>query len=360
MKRDARALKQRLSGRWLAAYQSLAPELAAACAAPGKNVTCPFEGKPRGFRLFADANETGGGVKQNQGAMSDGITLLMALRGWDFVTTFDELTQWLDGGTVAIPSTRWPMTDEWTQAQEDHRREWLQTLWDTAVPLTSPQATPARVYLRSRQLGAAMTFCHGLRFHHNVVYRTDDHTELGRFPALLGYVRNNDGLPVALHRTYLYPTGVKLNIDSHPARKLTPSVKRASKGRVIRLAPSGEVLGVAEGIETALSVMLGTDKYLGYRVPTWACLSASMMPAFRPPPGVRHVMIFSDFDLSGVGQKAAQSLASTLQQEGYSTSVHVPRLGTTHAHKSCDFADVWAREPSHFLTLEPSIRQFAA
>ena len=360
MKRNSRALKQRLSGRWLAALQSLAPELTDACSVPGRNVTCPFEGKPEGFRLFPDANETGGGVKQNEGPMPDGITLLMALRGWDFVTTFDELTRWLDGSSSVRPSISPQSISQWNPDQEDQRRNWLQSMWDEALPITSPLATAAKVYLRSRRLGEALGFACGLRFHPNLIYRSDARVELGRFPAILGYVRNNQGLPVAIHRTYLRATGVKLNLEGQPARKLTPSVKRATKGRVIRLAKAGDVLGVAEGIETALSVMLGTEKYLGYRVPTWACLSASMMPAFRPPEGVRHVMIFGDSDQSGAGQQAAHTLASRLQKEGLSVSVHLPELGLPQHKKSCDFADVWSREPSRFATLEPSLRCIAA
>ncbi|AUR96860.1 DNA primase/helicase [Vibrio phage 1.233.A._10N.261.51.E6] len=67
----------------------------------------------------------------------------------------------------------------------------------------------------------------------------------------------------------------------------------------VRLFDVSSTLGIAEGIETALSC-----KQI-YKCNTWSTLNSSFMKKFRAPTGVKHLMIFADNDKNGTGLAAA-------------------------------------------------------
>ncbi|WP_439412948.1 DUF7146 domain-containing protein [Enterobacter ludwigii] len=68
----------------------------------------------------------------------------------------------------------------------------------------------------------------------------------------------------------------------------------------IRMFPISSTLGIAEGIETALSC------YQIYGVNTWAVMNSNFMKKFRVPAGVKHLIVFADMDKhSATGQAAA-------------------------------------------------------
>jgi putative DNA primase/helicase len=68
----------------------------------------------------------------------------------------------------------------------------------------------------------------------------------------------------------------------------------------IRMFPVSSTLGIAEGIETALSC------YQIYGVNTWAVMNSNFMKKFRAPAGVKHLVVFADMDRhSATGQAAA-------------------------------------------------------
>ena len=96
-------------------------------------------------------------------------------------------------------------------------------------------------------------------------------------------------------------------------------------GSAIRLhEPVQGVLGVAEGIETALSASQL------YRCPVWALINANNLEKWMPPAGVNHIMIFGDNDLTFTGQAAAYALAKRLALMGngdseYKVDVLIPR-----------------------------------
>lgn len=95
------------------------------------------------------------------------------------------------------------------------------------------------------------------------------------------------------------------------------------QGSAARLAPPRPHLGVAEGIETAIAVMLM------YKIPCWSVLSESLMRTFVPPPEVTKLTIFGDNDKNFVGQRAAYELAWKTSLKGIDVSVMIPdRPGT--------------------------------
>ncbi|HWA17734.1 MAG TPA: toprim domain-containing protein [Devosia sp.] len=170
----------------------------------------------------------------------------------------------------------------------------MNTLWRGSRPIAAADA--AGRYLANR-LG---TFPGGtgLRFHSSCAYpKGDNH------PAMLAIFSGPDGRPSGLHRTYLTPSGRKAAVVSQKL-SLGPLVD----GGAVRLAPHGDILGIAEGIETALaaSILFG--------VPCWAALNANRLAVWEPPAGVRKVVIFADNDHSFVGQTAAFDLVASLER----------------------------------------------
>jgi len=74
----------------------------------------------------------------------------------------------------------------------------------------------------------------------------------------------------------------------------------------VRLAFPDDVLGVAEGIETALAAA----QLFG--IPTWSALDAGGVERFEPPAEVERLIVFGDNDVNGAGQRAAYALAARL------------------------------------------------
>ncbi len=183
-----------------------------------------------------------------------------------------------------------------------------------------------------------------VRFHPTLPYwdiaENGDPVRLGDFPAMIARVTDLSGKGVTLHRTYLDPAGPgKLNLgNDSPAKKLmTPTENGGTRGASIKLEPAKSVLGLAEGIETALAVTVATGQ------PCWSCVSAHGLETVKIPEEVRAVHIWADNDASGVGQAVAERLASQLHSEGRSVYVHTPsRVGA-------DWLDVFAASGSESL-----------
>ncbi len=151
------------------------------------------------------------------------------------------------------------------------------------------------------------------------------------WPVMLAAVtRWPDREPCAVHRTFLERDGTdKAPIE--PAKKTLG----AGAGGAVRLAPAGETLALAEGIETALAVMVASG------LPTWAALSAGNLAAVRLPdlPLAAEVVIAADHDASGSGQRFAGRAAERLIREGRRVRIAFPpTIGT-------DFNDMLA-EPA--------------
>lgn len=85
-------------------------------------------------------------------------------------------------------------------------------------------------------------------------------------------------------------------------------------GCAIRLGPVKGLIGVAEGIETALSVRAATG------LTCWSTVSAYGMSVFEPPEGVKIVLIWADKDRSETGAKAAKALMRRLAEKVSSAS----------------------------------------
>lgn len=117
-------------------------------------------------------------------------------------------------------------------------------------------------------------------------------------PALVALVTDAlTGKPLTLHRTWIQANGEKAPVD--PPRMLLGGHRKA--GGVVRLWSDDAVtgaLGVAEGIETALSVAHA------YR-PVWATVDAGNLAALPVLTGVEALVIGADHDEAGIAAAAA-------------------------------------------------------
>ncbi len=163
-----------------------------------------------------------------------------------------------------------------------------------AAPLAG---TVAETWLRSR--GLAVPASDDLRFAPDL---THFDTKTG-WPGMIGVVRDPAGTVLGVHRTYLALDGA--------AKAPVPKPRMALgeiHGGTVRLAePADGLVGLAEGIETALAVMTACPA-----LPMWAALSAGNLAELSLPDGIARVVICADHDPGGAGLDAARALAGRL------------------------------------------------
>lgn len=114
-------------------------------------------------------------------------------------------------------------------------------------------------------------------------------------PCLYAIASNEYGEPVYIHLTFI-DNGEKAKLET--VRKLY-TVQESFGSVAIKLGIATNVLGIAEGIETALSA---TEIY---KLPCWSTINANIMEKFRAPTGVTDLYIFADNDKNGTGLAAA-------------------------------------------------------
>jgi len=215
--------------------------------------------------------------------------------------------------------------------------EALNRVWEHSLNPTDRRAAPLRLYLTRRGLSGVKLDGNVVRFHPALGYwRRNHHDKLelvGRYPAMVALVTGSDGMPVTVHRTYLTPDGRKAPVPE--PKKLMGYPGDRLVGGAIRLFPSAPVLGVAEGIETALAVHLRTG------MPVWSAISASLLARLEPPTGSSLVVVWADRDRSGAGESAAMSLRERMLRRGIPVAVHLPPGPIPTGAKGIDWADVW-------------------
>lgn len=148
-------------------------------------------------------------------------------------------------------------------------------LWKASKPIAG---TLAEDYLRAR--GLSPPFPKALRFNPATVLGSG--AERKTMPAMIATVENDLGI-VAVQRTFLDPRDV--------LRKPIPKPK-VSLGLLgtaaIRLAPATDELGLAEGIEDALSATAW------FGTPTWALGGVERLALVAIPEKVRRVIVYGD------------------------------------------------------------------
>lgn len=331
-------------GRWGSVLTNLAPQLSPAVDAQGKrHVACPVHGGKDGFRVYKDFESTGGGHCNTCGGFHDGFSLLQWANGWDARTSVEEVMTHLKGGQgKAKPQFKAPPVKTPASNKPDNQslRNSLNRVWMQTLSMEHRDADPARRYLARR--GLSIQAPEGIRFHPSLGYHDGDKM-VGYYPAIVAVVMGANGQPVTLHRTYLTREGQKAPVASPKKLMMYPD-DRKIVGGAIHLVKHARVLGVAEGIESALAAIQGTG------IPTWSTVNALMLESFVPPAGVEQLIVFVDKDKptkphpKGHGQEAAMKLVQRAWAMGIKATAIVPKGEIPEGEKSLDWLDILQRD----------------
>ena len=228
--------------------------------------------------------------------------------GWQEVLDHLRLLRLIDAankpGSIALAQSGSPAAP----ASRLERRDAALRLWDAGRPIVG---TPSERYFRLRAISGALPGPDVLR--HNA------HTPIaayrggrGQRPALLAAIRTPDGDFTGVEVTYLMADGGRAP-DLRLSRK---TIGPAPSGCAVRLDPAAEEMLVGEGVCTTRSA----SEWFG--LPGWALMSTRNLRAWRPPLGVRFVLIAADPGPDG--ETSAERLRSVLVRDGVESAVALP------------------------------------
>lgn len=193
-------------------------------------------------------------------------------------------------------------TDDLKKGRGKVSDTWME-IWDGGTEIEN---THTHDYLRSR--GITLTNMNGLR---NIRYLK--HPGGGRHPCMLAKVTNPiSGTPLALHRTYLNPTG-KGKSYLQPNKMTLGSYD----GGVVELYwPQGGLIAVGEGIETCLSYSQLTN------IPTWCSVAAGNTAKLRLPSRISKVILLKDNDT--MGERSTQTAKEAILEQNIEVLIEAP------------------------------------
>lgn len=288
------------SGQWKAILMTLGVPEASFKKTGGP---CPVCGGKDRWSFMPGNNPNGVSNCRQCGEGRTGFNLVRDMTGWDFATAAKEIESICGkaGRTAPVPQPE-PEDDK---AAQERQRAAKNRLWQASRQVV--KGDPVDAYLTGRGVDQA-GYSADLRFCPSAWYARGR-----RLQAMVAMVRDANGKPVNLHRTFL-SNGKRL--DAQDARR--PMEGGVPPGSAIRLSPPDISLGIAEGIETAFAA---SDRF---GLPVWSAMNAGRLAAWTPPPGTEEVAIFPDHDINGVGQGAAEKLAERLRGMGLVVSTHLP------------------------------------
>ncbi len=152
-----------------------------------------------------------------------------------------------------------------------------------------------------------------------------EHKPSGKsFPVMIAALRDGRGQVVAVQRTWLAKDGsAKAPVES-PKMTVGPMGKAA-----VKLSGAGPIIGLAEGVETALSARML------FQIPVWATLSANRLGAVELPLEVESLVIFAD--KGKVGMDSALAAAEVYEGQGRAVDVIPPSVN--YGDAPSDFND---------------------
>lgn len=265
----------------------------------GRQTPCPLCGGTDRFR-FDDKEGRGTWYCNGQHGAGDGYRMLQLFTGETFKSAVRRLDKLYGNGSAYVPPAK--------------RRSYgslLNRVWRAGVA-EHPELTK---YLRSRSLTNVPAMPNCLRYHPACPWAAGE--DSGVAPAMIAKIYQGRR-PVSIHRTFL-TTDV-------PRRKMVmPHDGERMHGAYIPLLgiPKDGVLGIAEGIETALSASA-----LNGSIPVWSCLSENQLSRFthyENLEGLYKLIVFGDNDANYVGQAAAYTAATrAARQSKLEVSVAIP------------------------------------
>lgn len=347
-KLTAASLHPQARGRWLEIFQYVCPGLFDdAINSLGTHVNCPLHGGVDDFRFIKRARsgkedtKTCGAAMCSCGVFPDGFALLHRARGGRFIDILLEVNEYLNGTSEATTTYQAPMIQPRADDPELAKKILVKVdrLWKKGAPLDTGKFT----YYRNRGIDPrALEGLQNVRSTEKLAYykkglkSTDRPVKVGDYPALLANMQMPDGLTVAVHRTWLsQDRSAKAPIpaiDNKPAKVKKLSESPGCAGAAIRLfdATGEDILGLTEGIETALGVrQLSMGRYwseLG-PLPVWACYSERNLRNFIVPPELletlKKIIVFADSDARNTGSAAAHEFQARMAIEHPQLTVEI-------------------------------------
>ena len=276
------SLQERARGRW----QGILPAIGISeNFLKRKNGPCPMCGGKDRWR-FTDIDGKGTWYCNNCHG-GNGIALVMKFTR----LPFKEAARRIESAIGEVPCT--PHRKE---RSEQQKRDALNALWRDSRPVCPND--PVDRWLRGRGVGMQnypKCLRIGMRIRHSGPPVT-------WHPAMLAMVTDSSSKPSTIHKTYITDEGTKAPVEK--VRMFCAG--RVPAGGAVRLTPPAAILGVAEGIETALAAIKI------FSIPTWSALNAGGVERFEPPIETERLIIFGDNDQNGVGQRATYALAARL------------------------------------------------
>src|SRR5258705_5253492 len=132
-------------------------------------------------------------------------------------------------------------------------------------------------------------------------------------PTMVAAVQRPDGQIIAVQTTILTPKATQAAVS-------VPKITTGALGNgAVRFAAATEIMGIAEGVETALSAQTMAE------IPVWASLGCQRLHRVELPELVREVHIFGDND--AVGRAAAQRASEVHMALGRRVVLRFPPEG---------------------------------
>ena len=281
---------------------------------------CPICGGKDRFR-WDDQNGGGGYICSSCGA-GDGFDLAIKVTGKSFRTIADQVA-----ATLGKDNSYEPRKPD---SEEAKNKEAMQRVWQRATQPTLDG--PVSLYLVNRT-GSPWP---------SVAIREAILSQDGKpHPVMVCKIVGPQDRAVNLHLTYLTKDGGKAAVEK--TKKVMPG--KLPDGSAVRLSRAAPVMGVAEGIETAIAAALM------FEMPVWACVNGNLLSKWMPPEIAQEITIFGDNDSSFTGQAKSYQLANRLEvQYKRKVSVILPPVSDT------DWADVWHEKRLSFTTPGPQLR----
>jgi P4 family phage/plasmid primase-like protien len=230
--------------------------------------------------------------------------LIMRARG---ITSFPEALEYAAELVGAMPVTQ----PKPVKPRPDMNKMAQQVKWSCRPWQDSPVAT----YLQTIRKIPVSPSSDDIRY--CAALRTDDVDYCG----MVAIVRDKAGNEMpGIHRTFLLPDGKgKAAPDKKTLGDVSPGLIR-----LLPIDPNAGHLGIAEGIETALSAARI------FLVPTWAAMNTGIMKVCEWPDDVKRITIFADADKPGkppAGSVAANALYQRVIAAGIPCEIRTPLHG---------------------------------
>lgn len=294
---DFDKVREQASGRWVSIYRALGIDIDET----GKHGKCPnCQGSDR-MRVDRDVAERGS-YYCGQCGPGDGFSLIMKVMGVDIKEAMESVSSVVGACEVNATPKENTMTPEL-----------MRKIFTSSFKIS--QNDHAWKYLTCRGLSKIPEI---LRYHPAC---WESETKKNQ-KAMLAVFTGHENKALTMHRTFLDQDSNKLNIKS--PKKILPSLEKMNGGAVRLFPQNGDVLGIAEGIETSIAA----SQDLG--IPVWSALTSTLLESFKPPREVKTLMVISDNDANYSGQKAAYSLANkAVISYKINANVYVPEKTNT-------------------------------